>query len=216
LQDAGFHVVFPSAHVCCGRPLYDFGMLKTAKKYLLRTLDVLAPHLEQGTPIVVLEPSCASVFRDELLNLLPNDPRSPRLAAQTHLLSEFLANFAPHYTPPRRSAEEKIIVHGHCHQKSECGMQAELNLLRATGASVELLDSGCCGMAGPFGFEHDKYEVSQAIANRRLMPAVAANPAATLCIDGFSCRQQVTQGSAAHPLHLAEILAQGSESPRRS
>jgi len=206
LQAAGFRVVFPSAHVCCGRPLYDFGMLNTARKYLLRTLDVLAPHLANGTPIVVLEPSCASVFRDELLNLLPNDPRSPRLAAHTYLLSEFLAKFAPNYQPPQR-LDEKIIVHGHCHQKSECGMEAELTLLRATGASVELLDSGCCGMAGPFGFEADKFEVSQAIANSRLLPAVQSNPAATLCIDGFSCRQQVTQNSSAQPLHLAEILA---------
>ena len=123
-----------------------------------------------GTPIVVLEPSCASVFRDELTNLLPHDPRAAKLRDQTFLLSEFLVKHAPNYKPPQ--IDGKIIVHGHCHHRATMGMHDELALLRLTGADVELLDSGCCGMAGPFGFEKDKYDVSQTLGERVLLPAV--------------------------------------------
>ena len=110
LTTAGFAVQLPAEHLCCARPLYDFGMLDTAKQYLLKILDALAPQLAAGTPIVVLEPSCASVFRDELTNLLPHDPRARQLHDQTFLLSEFLVKRAPHYTPPQRTC--KIVVHG--------------------------------------------------------------------------------------------------------
>ncbi len=209
LTSAGFRVCVPDRHLCCGRPLYDFGMLDTAKKYLLKVLDVLTPQIHDGTPIVVLEPSCASVFRDELTNLLPNDPRAQKLRDQTFLLSEFLVKFAPDYQPPR--IEEKIIVHGHCHHRSAMGMHDEMKLLRATGADVQLLDSGCCGMAGPFGFEEDKYEVSQTIGERVLLPAVRNNKDAMIVSDGFSCCEQITQNTSARPKHLAEVLAQTSQ-----
>jgi FAD/FMN-containing dehydrogenase/Fe-S oxidoreductase len=207
LTTAGFRVTVPTRHLCCGRPLYDFGMLDTAKKYLLKTLDALTPQLFAGTPIVVLEPSCASVFRDELVNLLPNDPRAAKLRDQTFLLSEFLVKHAPHYQPPH--IDEKIIVHGHCHHRATMGMHDEIALLRLTGADVELLDSGCCGMAGPFGFEKDKFDLSQKLGERVLLPAVRNKAAGTIVLsDGFSCCEQITQNTNAHPKHLAEILAQ--------
>ncbi|MEO6816876.1 MAG: FAD-linked oxidase C-terminal domain-containing protein [Edaphobacter sp.] len=206
LTDAGFRVGLPSQHLCCGRPLYDFGMLDTAKEYLLKILDALAPQLAAGTPIVVLEPSCASVFRDELTNLLPNDPRAAKLRDQTLLLSEFLVKHAPDYRPPQ--IDRKIIVHGHCHHHATMSMKDEMQILRATGADVQLLDSGCCGMAGPFGFETDKYEVSQTLGERVLLPAVRNNQEAIIISDGFSCQEQITQNTSAKPMHLAKLLAQ--------
>jgi len=205
LTRAGFAVEVPRRHLCCGRPLYDFGMLDLAKRYLLRVLDALAPALEAGLPIVVLEPSCCSVFRDELVNLLPRDPRARQLRERALLLGEFLARHAPAYQPPRIKA--KLLVHGHCHQHALAGMQEEMALLRSTGASVELLDSGCCGMAGPFGFEKDKFAVSQALGERVLLPRVRGADAATLLVsNGFSCREQIAQNSPRRALHLAEVL----------
>ncbi|HUZ95409.1 MAG TPA: FAD-binding and (Fe-S)-binding domain-containing protein [Edaphobacter sp.] len=209
LTDAGFRVGLPSQHLCCGRPLYDFGMLDTAKEYLLKILDALAPQLAAGTPIVVLEPSCASVFRDELTNLFPNDPRAAKLRDQTLLLSEFLVKHAPDYRPPQ--IDKKIVVHGHCHHHATQSMKDEMQILRATGADVQLLDSGCCGMAGPFGFEADKYEVSQTLGERVLLPAVRSNKEAIIVSDGFSCQEQITQNTSAKPMHLAEVLAQSHQ-----
>ncbi|MDQ2833161.1 MAG: FAD-binding oxidoreductase [Acidobacteriota bacterium] len=208
LTSADFRVTLPTQHLCCGRPLYDFGMLDTAKDYLLKILNALTPQLHAGTPVVVLEPSCASVFRDELTNLLPHDPRAAKLSSQTFLLSEFLVTHAPHFQPPR--IREKILVHGHCHHRATMGMQDELTLLHRTGAHVELLDSGCCGMAGPFGFEKDKFDLSQKLGERVLLPAVRANAGAILVSDGFSCSEQITQNTSARPMHLAEVLAQSS------
>ena len=205
LNDAGFQVEVPRGHLCCGRPLYDFGMLDRAKAYLLRVLDALEPQLQAGTPIVVLEPSCASIFRDEARNLLANDSRTEKLAGQTYLLSEFLVQKAENYSPANRAGEQ-ILLHGHCHQKPF--MSEEIQLLQATGANVEVLDSGCCGMAGPFGFEKDKYEISKTLANRVLMPAVERSSKATLIVtNGFSCREQITQLSGRQAVHLAQVLA---------
>ncbi len=206
LKSAGFQVIFPKEHLCCGRPLYDFGLLDTARRYLLKILDALGPHLAAGTPVVVLEPSCASVFRDELCNLLPHDPRAGKLRDQTHLLSEFLVRHAPDYSPPQIKGD--ILLHAHCHHRATFGLADELTLLRRTGAHVDLLDSGCCGMAGPFGFEADKYEISQTLGNRVLLPAVrAAAPATHIVTNGFSCAEQITQNTPCRPLHLAELLA---------
>ncbi len=206
LRSAGFAVSVPRRHLCCGRPLYDFGLLRTAKRYLQTILDALAPEIEAGVPMVVLEPSCAAVFRDELTNLLPHDPRARKLQSQTFLLSEFLVKFAPAFRPA--PVEGTILVHGHCHQRSLMGMEDEMQLLRATGAKVDLLDSGCCGMAGPFGFEKDKYELSQRLGERVLLPAVRRRDASTTLVsDGFSCCEQITQNTDAQPRHLAEVLA---------
>ena len=206
LTTAGFRVTVPNRHLCCGRPLYDFGLLDKAKEYLTKVLDALTAEIEAGTPVVVLEPSCASVFRDELVNLFPDDPRAQKLRSQVFLLSEFLVRYAPEYEPPK--IDGKIVVHGHCHHKAGPGMADEVKLLRATGAEVELLDSGCCGMAGPFGFEEDKFEVSQKLGERVLLPAVRKNREAIIVSDGFSCCEQITQNTSARPKHLAEVLAE--------
>jgi Fe-S oxidoreductase len=207
LASAGFQVQFPAEHICCGRPLYDFGFLDQARKYLVDILKRLGPQIDAGMPFVMLEPSCASVFRDELKNFFPTDERALRLANQTFLLSEFLTRHAPGYRPPQLHRRQ-IVLHGHCHQKALMGMQDEVSLLQATNAQVTMLDSGCCGMAGPFGFEKDKFDVSQALGERVLMPAVRGAAAETILVtDGFSCREQIRQNSPRHALHLAEVLA---------
>ncbi len=204
LNRAGFDVQLPQKHLCCGRALYDFGMLDRAKRYLTHVLEAMAPQLQAKTPIIVLEPSCASVFRDEMQNLFPNDPRAAQLARQTYSLGEFLVHQAPQYAPPSL-AGRSLLLHGHCHQKTQ--MQEELSLLTRTGATVQTLDSGCCGMAGPFGFEKDKYEVSTNLAERVLLPAVRAAKNETVIVtNGFSCREQIAQMSPRRAVHLAEVL----------
>ncbi len=212
LAAAGFRVELPQGHICCGRPLYDFGFLADAKRYLDDVMTRLRPQIEARTPIVVLEPSCASVFRDELRNLFPDDPRAQRLREQVVLLSEFLAQQAPNYAPPQTPGRQ-LLVHGHCHHKSIFKMNDELALLRATGAEVAYLDSGCCGMAGPFGFEKEKFEVSQTLGERVLLPAVRkASPETLIVTDGFSCREQIAQNSTRRAVHFAEAICPAAKS----
>ena len=190
LTRAGYAVTVPQAreHLCCGRPLYDFGLLDSARRYLLRVLEVLGPALDAGRPVIMLEPSCASVFRDELRNLLPNHPRGERLRRQTFVLSEFLQTQAQGYEPGRLPGRTAVLQ-GHCHHKSVLKFAHEETLLRRMGLAVQSLDSGCCGMAGPFGFERKNFEISQALGERVLLPAVRAAADDTLVIaDGFSCR----------------------------
>jgi FAD/FMN-containing dehydrogenase/Fe-S oxidoreductase len=207
LTAAGTAVQIPKRHICCGRPLYDFGFLDQARAYLLRILDDFAPQIHAGIPVVMLEPSCASVFRDELINFFPRDERAIRLSRQTVMLSEILAQRSAKWQPPQLTGR-RIVVHGHCHQKTQMTMKDEMTLLRATGAHVDLLDSGCCGMAGPFGFEMSKFEVSQILAERVLLPAVrAAGRDDILVSNGFSCREQIAQNSPRRAIHLAELLA---------
>ncbi|HEY6444922.1 MAG TPA: FAD-linked oxidase C-terminal domain-containing protein [Acidobacteriaceae bacterium] len=204
---AGFSPEVPRRHVCCGRPLYDFGFLQDARAYLSQILAQFAPQIDAGLPFVFLEPSCASVFRDELISFFPQDERAQRLRTQTFLLSEFLVRQAPHFEPAQHTGR-KIILHGHCHHKSMMKMTDELAILRSTGADVELLDSGCCGMAGPFGFEREKFSVSQALGERVLLPAVRAATADTLLVsDGFSCREQIAQNTSRRAVHFAEVIA---------
>ncbi len=205
LGSAGCSVQIPRDHICCGRPLYDFGFLDEARSYLAKILDTFEGQIMAGMPVVMLEPSCASVFRDELVNFFPLDARAIRLSQQTIMLSEMLtrSNFEAPPMPGRR-----IVVHGHCHQKALMTMKDEMRLLRATGAQVDLLDSGCCGMAGPFGFEEDKFSVSQTLAERVLLPAVrAAAPGDVLVSNGFSCREQISQNTSRRAVHLSEVLA---------
>jgi FAD/FMN-containing dehydrogenase/Fe-S oxidoreductase len=212
LMHAGFSVKVPRSHLCCGRPLYDFGMLDKAKQYLQRIMQVLAQEIDAGLPIVVLEPSCASVFRDELLNLFPRDARAERLRRQTFLLSEFLKQH--NYQPPRLS--QKVFLHGHCHHKAIMKMTDEEELLRNMGSDLQSVDAGCCGMAGPFGFEKEKYAVSQAIGERVLLPAVRRTGPETLIVsDGFSCREQILQATGRKAIHLAEVLRRAFGNPGR-
>ena len=204
-EEAGFTVTCSRRPLCCGRPLYDFGMLERAKNSLSQIMSALGPQIDAGLPIVVLEPSCASVFRDELHNLFPTNERATRLRNQTFLLSEFLLNHAPDYLPP--SLSRKVILHGHCHHKALMKISDEESLLRKMGVELQSLDSGCCGMAGPFGFQKDKFEISQAIGERVLLPAVRRAASDTLIVaDGFSCREQILQGTGRSAMHLAEVL----------
>jgi len=205
LSRAGFEVFVPQQHLCCGRPLYDFGMLDRAKEYLQRILVALGGAIDAGLPVIVLEPSCASVFRDELCNLFPTDARAQRLQSQTVLLSEFLQKHAPDWQPPQLAF--KVLLHGHCHHKSLMKMNDEEALLKRMGVELESPDSGCCGMAGPFGFEQEKYALSQKIGERVLLPAVRKATADTLIVsDGFSCREQIEQSTGRQTLHLAELI----------
>ena len=204
LQAAGRHVTVPAARLCCGRPLYDFGMLDRAKRYLQQVMDYLGPQIDAGVPIVVLEPSCASVFRDELRGLFPPGGRAERLRKQTFLLSEYLERYAPEFRP---RLERSVLLHGHCHHKALMKMTDEESVLRKMGATVTSPDAGCCGMAGPFGFDAEKYDLSMAIGERVLLPAVRKTPADALIVsDGFSCREQITQATGRRPLHLAEAI----------
>jgi FAD/FMN-containing dehydrogenase/Fe-S oxidoreductase len=205
IEHAGFSVEIPRTHLCCGRPLYDYGMLDAAKLYLRRVMQALRPQIEAGLPIVVLEPSCASVFRDELTNLFPDDPLAQKLKAQTLLLSEFLESKAGSYQLPQ--LRRKALVQGHCHHKSVLRFDAENAVLKKLGLESQVLNSGCCGMAGSFGFESSKYDTSIAIGERRLLPAVRKAEASTVIIaDGFSCREQIAQQTSRHALHLAEAI----------
>jgi Fe-S oxidoreductase len=205
LEQAGFQVTVPMHHFCCGRPLYDFGMLDRAKRYLRRILQFFSLQIDSNIPMVVLEPSCASVFRDELRNLFPTDERANRLRRQTFLLCEFLERNAASYQPPR--LVRKILLHGHCHHKSLMKMSDEESLLRRMGADLRIIDSGCCGMAGPFGFEKEKFGMSQALGERVLLPAVRqADPEVLIVTDGFSCREQIFQATGRRAIHLAEAI----------
>jgi FAD/FMN-containing dehydrogenase/Fe-S oxidoreductase len=205
LESAGYRVLLPKANLCCGRPLYDWGMLDRAKHLLLAILDTLKPEIEKETPLIVLEPSCAAVFRDELLNLFPNDERALRLSQQTFLLSEFLEKKAKHFTLPKLT--RKALVHGHCHHKSVMRMTDEESVLRNMEIDFQIPAPGCCGMAGSFGFESDKYEISVAIGELELLPAVRrALPETLIIADGFSCREQIAQCTNRHALHLAEVI----------
>jgi FAD/FMN-containing dehydrogenase/Fe-S oxidoreductase len=208
LTQAGFRVETPQGHICCGRPLYDFGLLDAARSYLAKVLDRMSPQIEAGRPFIFLEPSCASVFKDELLELFPGDPRARRLSGQVWLLADWLAAKAPDFAAGRLSGAH-ILLHGHCHHKAVFGgPENEIKLLRRAGATVELIQAGCCGMAGPFGFEAGKFEVSKTIANDGLLPAVQnAGPMTLIVADGFSCREQIAQLSERRALHFAEVLA---------
>lgn len=208
LREAGFAVEVPQGHICCGRPLYDFGFLDAARSYLTKVLERMASHIEAGTPIIFLEPSCASVFKDELLEFFPADARAKRLSAQVRLLADWMAEHAPEFGAGRLAGAH-VLVHGHCHHKAVFGgPRSEIALLRNAGAIVEPIQAGCCGMAGPFGFEDDKFEVSQTIANDGLLPAVqAAGPRTVILADGFSCREQIAQLGGREALHFAEVLA---------
>ncbi|MGC2698140.1 MAG: FAD-linked oxidase C-terminal domain-containing protein [Candidatus Angelobacter sp.] len=204
LEHAGYQVTIPERSLCCGRPLYDFGMLDTARGMLERVLAALEPQIAAATPIIGLEPSCVSVFRDEMTNLLGNNVAAQRLKTQAFLLSEFLVNKAD-YRPPQ--LKRKALVHGHCHHNSVLKFDAESELLKRTGLNFKVLDSGCCGMAGSFGFEADKYGVSVQIGERVLLPAVRNAATDTLIIaGGFSCFQQIEGLTGRHALHIAEVL----------
>jgi FAD/FMN-containing dehydrogenase/Fe-S oxidoreductase len=205
LEAAGFRVTVPQQALCCGRPLYDYGMLDTAKLFWRRTLRELREPIRQGVPLVGIEPSCIASFRDELPNLVPRDEDAKRLTMQTLTLSEFLQQRAADWDMPK--LHRKAVVHGHCHQEAIMGMDAERALYERMGLDFELLDSGCCGMAGSFGFEHEHHELSVKIGEHRLLPRVReASRDALLLADGFSCKTQIDQLSGRRALHTAQAI----------
>lgn len=203
LETAGYKVEIPDRLLCCGRPLYDYGMLAKAKSYLETILEALKPAILAGTPIVFLEPGCASVFRDELTNLMSSSEDAARLASQTVLFSELLMRD----NCPAPVLKHKALVHLHCHHKSLFKSHAEEQLIERMGLDAEILNSGCCGMAGSFGYEADHYDISMKVGERILLPRVRQAARDTLIIaDGFSCREQIAQGTHRHAMHVAEVL----------
>ncbi|MGI8952882.1 MAG: FAD-binding and (Fe-S)-binding domain-containing protein [Chitinophagaceae bacterium] len=206
LEAAGFEVIVPKKSLCCGRPLYDFGMLNTAKKMLLQIMDVLHDEIKNGVPIVGLEPSCVAVFRDELMNLFPHNEQASRLSSQVFTIAEFLQKKAPDFKIPQ--LKKKAIVHGHCHHKSIMKMDNEKAVLKKTGLDFEILDTSCCGMAGYFGYEKgDHYDVSIKAGELKLLPAVRQAKKDTIIItDGFSCHEQIEQETERKGMHLAQVL----------
>ncbi|MDQ1032996.1 Fe-S oxidoreductase [Streptomyces umbrinus] len=207
LEAAGFTVKVPDAAVCCGLTWISTGQLGIARRVLGHTIDVLREDLRRGTPVVGLEPSCTAVFRADAAELLPKDPDVARLREQTRTLAELLVERADDWQPPRVDA--RAVVQRHCHQYAVMGFDAEGKILERAGVDADVLDAGCCGLAGNFGFEKDHYEVSMACAEAGLLPAVREADDATLVLaDGFSCRTQVDQADIGRtPLHLAEVLA---------
>jgi FAD/FMN-containing dehydrogenase/Fe-S oxidoreductase len=216
LEASGFQVEIPQEDLCCGRPLYDYGMLDTAQHLLRGLLKALREPLRRGVPIVVLEPSCAAVFRDELPNLFPGDEDALRLSRQTHLLGAFLEREAPGDLPWSRSGA--ALVQAHCHQQALFGTADDQRLLGRLGLDARLLDSSCCGMAGAFGFERGEHHaVSVKCAERVLAPEVRSAAAGTLILaDGFSCREQIRHLTGQRALHLAEVLAGAMREPAGS
>jgi FAD/FMN-containing dehydrogenase/Fe-S oxidoreductase len=207
LEAAGFAVAIPSDRLCCGRPLYDHGMLTAARRRLAEILDSLRGEIEAGTPIVGLEPSCISVFRDELPRFFPGDPLAGKLSRQALFLTEFLVQTG---NLPAGRLEGRAIVHPHCHERASLCLDDDIAVLKATGLDLTVLDAGCCGMAGAFGFERGHFAVSQAVGERVLLPAVrAAAPGTYIITNGFSCREQITQLTGRRVWHVAEVLAQG-------
>jgi Fe-S oxidoreductase len=206
LEGAGFRPVLPEAMLCCGRPLYDYGMLPLAKHLLHQVLDALRDEVRAGTPIVGLEPSCVSTFRDELIALFPHDADARRLSRQTYLLTEFLAEFAGDRSLGSLPGEH-AVVHGHCHHTSVLEFDTETEVLDRLGIDYEVLASGCCGMAGSFGFEEDHFDVSQACGERVLLPALReVDPRSLVITDGFSCREMIEQNGLRRPVHMAEVI----------
>lgn len=205
LEAAGYDVVVPLQNLCCGRPLYDYGMLDRAKQFLRNVIDELRPELQRGTPIVGLEPSCISVFKDELLNLFPDDGDARRLSESVVMFGDFLTADES-WSAPRLAA--KATVHAHCHHKSVLGTAGDKSVLEAMGVDAKWLDDGCCGMAGAFGFEAgEHYEVSVTVGELALLPSIRnANPDELIITDGFSCREQISQCTDREALHLADVI----------
>ncbi|TGZ14582.1 dimethylmenaquinone methyltransferase [Streptomyces sp. S816] len=208
LEDAGFRVAVPTRPVCCGLTWISTGQLDIAKRVLRRTLDVLAPCLEAGTPVIGLEPSCTAVFRSDAPELLPDDPDVRRLAGQVRTFAEQLVHHAPDdWRPP--ALARRALVQTHCHQHAVLKDDADRALLRRAHLDADVLDEGCCGLAGNFGFERGHHEVSMAVAEQGVLPAVrGAAPDSLVLADGFSCRTQIEEGGTGRrALHLAEALA---------
>jgi FAD/FMN-containing dehydrogenase/Fe-S oxidoreductase len=217
LEAAGFRVRLLARPVCCGLTWMSTGQLGIARRRLAHAIDAIEPAVRAGMPVVVLEPSCAAVLRDDVRALLGDDERVRAVMAATHTLAELLDRHAPAWSPGR--LDRRVVVQTHCHQHAVLGSDADDRVLERAGASVERLDAGCCGMAGNFGFEASHYDVSVAVAEHAMLPALRTEPAATTVLaDGFSCRTQIEQLAGRRAVHLAELLREAmgpGDPPRR-
>ncbi|HVY58776.1 MAG TPA: FAD-binding and (Fe-S)-binding domain-containing protein [Xanthobacteraceae bacterium] len=207
LENLGFEVSIPDRPLCCGRPLYDWGLLDQAEALWREIMTALRGDIERGTPVVGLEPACVSAFRDELVGLFPDDALAQRLSRQILFFTEFLEQNGDGLSLPKVSSP--ALVQMHCHHHAVITPDAEEHTLDRLGLDYEVLASGCCGMAGAFGFEAAKYDVSMNAANRVLIPKVRAASEDTLVLaDGFSCREQIEQTCGRRTTHIAELIAE--------
>jgi FAD/FMN-containing dehydrogenase/Fe-S oxidoreductase len=217
LEAAGFNVVLPDK-VCCGRPLISKGLLDQARRNARHNLDALKGYARQGLPIIGVEPSCILTVKDDYLDLLPGED-SKLVASQTTTIDEFVQELLKRgkldlggngKESGRETAKTPVLLHGHCHQKSLVGTTPTLDVLKAIpGFQVSEIASGCCGMAGSFGYEAEKYELSIKIGEQRLLPAVRNAPEHALIVaDGISCRQQIRHATGRDPKHLVEVVAE--------
>jgi Fe-S oxidoreductase len=199
----------PPGHVCCGRPLYDYGFLDIAERYLHNVLDVLREYIRADVPIVGMEPSCLAVFKDELVKMLPHDDDARRLANNAYHWPEFFQKFD--IAVPR--LERKAVVWGHCHHKATGDMNQERELLERMGMEVEQASGGCCGLAGSWGFEAGHHEISMRCGEEGFFPAVRRADDATFVIaDGFSCKTQLAQSdSPRRAMHVAQAMKMARE-----
>jgi Fe-S oxidoreductase len=239
LEALGYRVELPDKPVCCGLTWFSTGQVDTARRVLRRSLAVLRPWLDAGVPVVGLEPSCLATLRADAAELLPDDPAAQALSETVRTFAELLAEHADELRERVSAAETagaagagtagaagvaatRALVQLHCHQHADLGADADRTVLAALGVDAEVLDSGCCGLAGNWGFEEGHYDVSMACAERVLLPAVRdVAPGTAVLADGFSCRTQLRQagleGPGAEPLHLAQLAARalGVDAPTR-
>jgi Fe-S oxidoreductase len=204
IEAAGWQVIMPEGHICCGRPLYDYGFLDAAERYLRLVLDQLRPYLEEGVPIVGMEPSCLAVFRDELAKILPHDDDAARLASHALHFGEFFDRY--HLDVP--SLDGTALLWGHCHHRATGGIESEQHVLERMGLEVEPITGGCCGLAGSWGFEGGKYQISMDCGDQALLPAIRqARTDAVVVANGFSCKTQIADaGTGRRALHLGEVM----------
>ncbi|MEQ9617615.1 MAG: FAD-linked oxidase C-terminal domain-containing protein [Deltaproteobacteria bacterium] len=211
LEEAGFEVVLAEKRACCGRPMLSKGIIEPAREMALCNTVTLAPYAREGIPVVGTEPSCILTFRDEYRDLLPHSADAKLLAENSYLLEEFLYGLSEAGTLDISWKEDvpPVLYHGHCHQRALSDMEAPLKLLSLSGCGVRETGAGCCGMAGSFGYESEHYEVSRAIGEDRLFPAVnEAPPETEIAVSGVSCRHQIEHFTGRKTRHIAEILAE--------
>jgi FAD/FMN-containing dehydrogenase/Fe-S oxidoreductase len=204
IEAAGWQVIMPEGHICCGRPLYDYGFLDTAERYLHRVLTMLREPIRAGTPVVGMEPSCLAVFKDELPKILPHDDDAARLARNAYHFGEFFQAFG--IEPPKLAGQ--ALLWGHCHHRATGGVDSEQQVLASMGLQVESVSGGCCGLAGSWGFEHGKYRISMDCGEQALLPAVRAASDETLVVaNGFSCKTQIEHArTGRRALHLGQVM----------
>jgi len=213
LEALGYRVLMVEGTVCCGRPAISKGALKEAREWARKNVDTLLPFAQRGVPIVGTEPSCILTFRDEYPDLLRDDD-ARTVAGQSLLVDELIGKLAAQDGSLgsifRSDLKREILLHAHCHQKANAGAEPTLAALRLVpGQSVRLIDSGCCGMAGSFGFEAEHYEISRAMGALRLFPAVeGASDETEIAVTGVSCRQQIGHFTSRRPRHAIELLAE--------